>query len=347
MRLYYKPRSFLLLLALLLLAFSTAVYTPRMGFQQPAGFPPPVYDFTANPPAEAGFELGKRLFYDPILSANNSISCGSCHQQSAAFADSGKALSTGVEGRLGVRNSPALMNMAWNKHFFWDGGVVHLDLQPIVPITNHVEMDETLPNITRKLRNDPYYPQAFKKVFGTTEITVTHIMKALSQFITRCISSNARYDQVLRQEKGVTFSVEEQEGYTLFKQKCNQCHQEPLFTNYTFRNNGIGPGTGNDNGRYTITVKPEDKHLFKVPSLRNLAYTAPYMHDGRFATLEAVIDHYTGNLYAAPGADSLFRKSRGAYITAGEKAKLLAFLHTLNDESFIKDTLLAPAKQNR
>ncbi|MBO9562793.1 MAG: cytochrome-c peroxidase [Niastella sp.] len=341
MRLYYKTGTALLLLSLLLLAFSTVVYNPPVGFQQPAGFPPPVYDFSANRPTEAGFELGKHLFYDPILSANNSISCGSCHQQSAAFADSSKTLSTGVEGRLGVRNSPPLMNMAWNKHFFWDGSVMNLDLQPIVPITNHVEMDETLPNIIRKLRNDPYYPQAFNKVFGTDNITVTHIMKALSQFITQCVSSNARYDQVSRKEKGVGFTAIEQQGYALFKQKCNHCHQEPLFTDYTFRNNGIGPGTGNDNGRYTITMKPEDKYLFKVPSLRNLAYTAPYMHDGRFATLEAALDHYTGNLSTTPGTDSLFKKNNGAYITAEEKNKLLAFLHTLNDESFIKNSRLA------
>ena len=336
----HTPR-FLVILSILLLAFSSKMYHPDTAFQRPAGFPPPIYDFAANPPTEEGFTLGRRLFYDPVLSVNNSISCGSCHQQSAAFADSGKALSTGVEGRLGVRNSPPLMNMAWNKHFFWDGGVVQLDLQPIVPITNHVEMDETLPNICHKLRNDPYYRQAFKKTFGTEEITVTHIMKALSQFITQCISSNAPYDRISRKETGATFSTIGQEGYSVFKQKCNQCHQEPLFTNYTFRNNGIGPGLTKDDGRFTITMKPADKFLFKVPSLRNLAYTAPYMHDGRFTTLDAAISHYTRSFSTQPGVDTLLKNKPGAYITRGEKAALLAFLNTLNDQAFIKNPRLA------
>ncbi|WP_308199007.1 cytochrome-c peroxidase [Chitinophaga sedimenti] len=162
-----------------------------------------------------------------------------------------------------------------------------------MPITNPVEMDETMEGVLAKLRAHPQYPGLFKKAFGTPEVTGPRMMKALSQFMVMLVSANAKYDSVMRKQ-GPVFTADEQAGYVIFKNKCSSCHTEPLFTDHSFRNNGIGIGYNGDEGRYTATLNPADKYRFKVPSLRNLAYTAPYMHDGRLLNLDAVLDHYTG-----------------------------------------------------
>lgn len=309
------------------------------GFQKPANFPTPVYHFSTNTVTKDGFELGRKLFYDPILSANNTISCGSCHIQTSAFTHHGHTVSHGIFDRQGTRNSPPIMNLAWNTSFMWDGGIVDLDLQSVAPITNHLEMDETMPNVLNKLRSSTQYPGLFKKAYGSEEITTVTFLKALSQFMAMCVSSNSKYDSVMRNEPGKFFTQEEQEGRQLVLQKCGACHTEPLFTDYSFRNNGLVPSMVNDEGRYLVTQIDSDKYKFKVPSLRNLSYTAPYMHDGRLLTLEAVLDHYSSQVQNTPNLDPLLNQSGtpGIPLTTSEKTKMIAFLKTLNDKSFLFD----------
>lgn len=320
------------------IACSKSVIDKFAGFVQPANFPAPVYHFSTNEITEAKFELGRKLFYEPRFSRDNTVSCGSCHIQAAGFTHHGHDVSHGIDDRLGSRNSPPIMNLAWSKTFFWDGGVFDLDLQPIAPITNRVEMDETLENVLAKLRNHEQYPRLFKKAFGTDEINTERVMKALSQFMVMLVSDHSKYDSVKRQQ-GAVFSEQEQKGYELFKTHCESCHKEPLFTDGSFRDNGIGVGPNKDEGRYLVTLKQQDKYKFKVPSLRNISYTAPYMHDGRFITLEAVLEHYASHVKSTPNLDPLFQQagSLGIPISAQEQADIIAFLRTLNDRVFITD----------
>lgn len=309
------------------------------GFIKPSNFPEPVYHFETNSITAARFELGKKLFYETLLSANNTISCGSCHIQTSAFTHHGHIVSHGIEDRLGTRNAPPIMNLAWNTSFMWDGGIADLDLQSIAPITNHVEMDETMENVLRKLAATPNYPRLFKKAFGTTDINTTNFLKALSQFMLLCVSSNSKYDSVIRNEAGKTFTAEELAGRQLVQQKCGSCHAEPLFTDHSFRNNGLIPSSINDEGRFMVSQLPADRYKFKVPSLRNLAYTAPYMHDGRLLTLEGVLNHYSNHMQATQNIDSLFLQNGniGIPLSADERKNILAFLNTLNDRSFLFD----------
>lgn len=322
---------------ILLISCSKELMDRFGGFQQPANFPAPVYRMNDNPVTEDGFLLGRKLFYEPRLSRNNTISCGSCHIQSSAFTQHGHDVSHGIDDRLGSRNSPPIMNLAWSPAFFWDGGVFDLDLQPIVPITNHVEMDETMENVLNKLRRHPDYPKLFKKAFGTEEISTARMMKALSQFMLLCISSSSKYDSVMNGSS--KFTDEEQQGYALFQKNCSNCHKEPLFTDHSFRNNGIPIGLNNDEGRYLVTLNENDKYRFKVPSLRNLEFSAPYMHDGRFLNLDAVLEHYNTGIQSTPNLDPLL--TNGIKLTADEKQYLIAFLKTLSDRNFLNNRLLA------
>ncbi|MBL7763466.1 MAG: cytochrome-c peroxidase [Chitinophagaceae bacterium] len=338
-----RKKYFIILtvLAFSVYACTKSVEKQFLSFQQPGNFPEPVYRFATNLVTKEGFELGRKLFYDPILSRNNTISCGSCHIQTSAFTQHGHSVSHGIEDKLGVRNSPPIMNLAWNTSFMWDGGVFDLDLQPVAPITNHVEMDETVTNVISKLKAHPDYPGLFQSAFGTTEVSTARFMKALSQFMAMCVSSNSKYDSVIRKE-GKTFTKQEEEGYALYKQKCSSCHTEPLFTDQSFRNNGIGIGLIDDAGRYAITLDETDRYKFKVPSLRNLDYTAPYMHDGRFLTLDAVLDHYSSGVKQTQNLDMILQNNEpGIPMTADEKTKVKAFLKTLNDKVFIANKLLS------
>lgn len=313
-----------------------------IGFKNPTNFPDPVYNFSSNKITKEGFELGRALFYEGRLSRNNTITCGSCHIQSSAFTQHGHDVSHGIDDRLGTRNSPPIMNLAWNKVFNWGGGVHDLDLQPIIPITTHEEMDENLENVYNKLRAMPKYTAMFKAAFGTEEINTSRFMKALSQFMLMCISSNSKYDKVMRKEAGFSFTADEQEGYLLVKEKCASCHSEPLFTDGSFRNNGLGISPINDKGLFTATLVETDQYKFKVPSLRNLKYTAPFMHDGRFLSLAGVLEHYNLEVMATPNLDPLLNGTkRGINLTEIQKVKITAFLNTLNDEEFINNKLLA------
>ena len=333
---------FIIIGLLVLLTSAGTILNEFTGFQKPVNFPQPAYDFSKNPVTKDGFELGRKLFYDPRLSRNNTIGCGSCHIQGAAFTHHGHDVSHGIDDRLGSRNSPPIMNLAWANAFFWDGGVFHLDLQPLVPITTFSEMDEKMSVVLEKLRQQPDYPGLFKKAFGSEEITSAKTMKALSQFMLMCISSNSKYDKVMRKE-GETFTPEEEEGYQLFKQKCNTCHAEPLFTDYSFRNNGVPPNRNDDRGRFVITLDSNDSYKFKVPTLRNIEVTAPYMHDGRFYGLGQVLDHYRFGVQHTPNLDPLLEQKggHGIPLTDEEKLKVIAFLKTLTDREFLKNPLLS------
>lgn len=311
------------------------------GFVVPENFPEPVYNFQSNAITRQKFELGRRLFYEPRLSRDNTISCGSCHIQSAGFTHHGHDISHGIDDLLGKRNAQPIMNLAWRKDFMWDGGVFDLDLQPIVPITNPVEMDETVGNVLQKLTDHPEYPALFANAFGSPGIDTERVMKALSQFMVMLVSANAKYDRVMQQQEH--FTTEEQQGYELFRLHCGTCHQEPLFTDESFRNNGIGIGFNHDEGRSEITLQNKDRYTFKVPSLRNLAYTAPYMHDGRFITLEAVLEQYAEGIQQTPNLDPLLHQNGipGLPINKEDQYLLLKFLNTLNDPAFLTDKRFA------
>lgn len=306
-------------------------------FKVPTNFPQPVYDLSKNPITKEGFELGRTLFYDGILSRDGSISCGFCHQQTSAFTQHAHDLSHGIDDKLTLRNALPIQNLAWQKEFFWDGGVFHLDLFAVSPIENENEMDETLSNVLDKLRNHKTYPKLFEKAFGSPEITTDRFLKALSQFQLMCISADSKYDKYVRKE-GVTLTSDELAGLEIFQQKCASCHKGELFTDLNYRNNGLPIGNINDTGRHRITLNEEDKYKYKVPSLRNVAETNPYMHDGRFRNLEAVLDFYSNNVTDSPTLDPLLQQNGrlGIALTATEKTQMIAFLKTLTDEAFLK-----------
>lgn len=313
-----------------------AIRGEEFGFHIPEGWPQPFYNFENNALTKEGFELGKKLFFDGRLSRTNNVSCETCHQPTAAFAQFDHPVSHGVDDLLGTRNSPALFNLNWHTSFFWDGGVNHIESQPINPIKNPVEMDETLENVIAKLNADATYRSMFKAAFGDETINTQRISKALAQYMGMLVSDNAKYDKHMRGEAGGTFTDAEERGYTLFKAKCATCHTEPLFTDFSFRNNGLFP-TINDSGRAHITIAAEDMYKFKVPSLRNLKYTYPYMHDGRIGTVEEVLDYYaSGKMHQSQTLDPVL-KNGGIPLTTQEKQDLLSFLETLNDEKFVAD----------
>lgn len=339
---------FVLVLMLLISCRSRDVENIPIRWQKPAHFPEPLYDFYRNPITPAGFELGRRLFYDGRLSRDGSISCGSCHIQSSAFTHHGHDFSHGIDDQLTLRNALPIMNLAWHRTFGWDGGVFDLDLFAIAPIEAHNEMDEQLSNVLHKLRQDASYRAMFRRAFGSEEITSTRFLMALAQFQLMAVSANAKYDHYVQGKAELT--PLEQEGLRIFEQKCAACHTPPLFTDLSYRNNGlavvpvyIDGADSIDTGRHRITLNPQDKFKFKVPSLRNLRYTAPYMHDGRFRTLEAVLDHYHSGVVDSPTLDPLLRQNErlGILLSPEERTALLAFLETLNDESFIRDPRLS------
>ncbi|PZF73045.1 cytochrome-c peroxidase [Taibaiella soli] len=304
-------------------------------FQIPQGWPTPFYQFDNNKLSNAGFELGRKLFFDPRLSRDNTVSCGSCHQPFAAFAQLDHPVSHGVDNLLGKRNSPALFNLNWHTSFFWDGGVNHIEAQPINPIQNPVEMDENLPDIITKLNADADYRAQFKNTFGDETINSQRIFKAICQFMGMLVSNNSKYDHYMRGEAGGSMTAQELSGLQIFKTNCASCHKEPLFTDFSFRNNGLMPTAVNDSGRAHITRDIADLYKFKVPSLRNLKYSAPYMHDGRFSKLDSVLAHYDHGIQPSPTLDPALQN--GIHLSVQERADLLAFLNTLNDETFIKD----------
>ncbi len=323
--------KFLLVCLLFTCLFATGSSDP---FVTPEGWPKPVYDFSKHPVTKGGFLLGNRLFYDPVLSEDSTISCASCHLSYTAFTHIDHRLSHGIYGRQGTRNSTALINLAWKSSFMWDGAVQNLEKQPINPITHPAEMNSSLEKVVQKLGTSPKYRQAFFAAFGDSTVTGERVLAALAQFTVMLVSSNARYDSIMRKEPGISFTLAEENGYQLFKNHCASCHAEPLFTNDTFENNGLEMDTTlRDLGRFTITGNPLDSFKFKVPTLRNIAVSSPYFHDGRFNKLSEVIDHYSGGVKFSSTLAKDLRQNIS--LTRQEKKDLIAFLKTLTDKPFL------------
>lgn len=305
----------------------------------PDHFPPVLYPLQNNPITKNGFELGKALFEDPLLSIDNSISCSSCHVKAVAFTDPQHILSLGVFDQHGTRNAPMIANLAFQKEFLFDGGISHLDFVPVFAIENKKEMGETMAGVVAKLNQSEKYRQQFQVTFPETDsISSPYILKALSQYMLLLISDNSRFDQYLRGE--LTLSQEEKKGHQIFVEKCAQCHSGNLFTNQQFMNNGLD-STFTDRGRAIISETEDDAGKFKVPSLRNIDLTAPFMHDGRFQTLEQVLQHYrSGIKYSPTLASELINNDQpGISMTDEEAENLILFLKTLTDYEFISNPI--------
>ncbi|MBX7182938.1 MAG: cytochrome-c peroxidase [Bacteroidia bacterium] len=294
----------------------------------PSYFPKPLQ---ALPQNKHQVFLGRKLFYDPLLSENNSISCSSCHSPYNGFAHTDHALSHGIDDQIGNRNAPALFNLAWQSLFMWDGAINRLDAQVLAPIHNPREMGSSINRVISKLQTSSSYPLLFKKAFGDTAITSHRIITAIAQFELGLVSFHSKYDSV-RLGKA-QFSSPEKRGYNLFLKHCNACHTEPLFTSGKLANNGLPVlELLQDYGRYSITKIPSDSLFFKIPSLRNLRYTYPYMHDGRFSQLNNVLRHYQElSTSTHPKAKAIMPEP----ISNNDKADIIAFLQCLDDRKFI------------
>lgn len=326
-----------LLVALGLTATSVLDPLNHDSFDYPQGWTEPTYNFENNPISNEKVALGRKLFYEPRLSEDNTISCASCHLSYTAFTHVDHALSHGIRDSIGTRNSPALVNLAWGKQFMWDGAVNHLDVQALAPITHPAEMGEDLNNVIKKLQASEEYPPLFQSAFGDPVITGEHLLKALASFQVTLISANSKYDKMVRRE--AEFSEQEINGYELFKANCSSCHPEPLFTTGEFANNGLPvDSTLNDWGRMLITKQSEDSLKFKIPSLRNVEFSFPYMHDGRFRSLSQVMSHYEKGVQLSPTLAPELRKDgpkAGISLSSTEKTDLVAFLLTLTDKEFL------------
>ncbi|MHC6200876.1 cytochrome-c peroxidase [Elizabethkingia miricola] len=302
----------------------------------PEGFPKMTFDVLGNPITVNGVALGKKLFYEGKLSRNNTISCGFCHIQEYAFTHHGHTVSHGIDDRLGIRNAPPIQNMAFLGNYTWDGVSHNLDERSLVPITTDFEMDSSMPEVTGKLSADSNYKKMFRAAFGDDNITGERVLKALSQFMATMISADSKYDQYRKGQ--VSFTQQESKGFSLFQQKCASCHSGELFTDESYRNTGMYYNAQfDDKGRYRVTLNIADYMKFRVPSLRNIEYTAPYMHDGRFYSLEAVLNFYSDNVEDQPNLDPLLKQNGhiGIPMANDEKQYIIAFLKTLSDKNFI------------
>ena len=329
-------------------------YSP-VAVELPDVFPLPVMDIPVdNPLTEAGVELGRFLFFDPILSGNEKMACADCHFPQSGFTDN-LSVSTGTDGIAGLRSSMSLVNAGYStKGLFWDGRIKTLEEQALLPVEDVIELHNEWESVVEKMQIHNDYPTRFRKAFGintTDEITKELAVKAIAQFERSLISFNSKYDRVVRNEE--FFEEDELTGFELFfdepnglpDAECGHCHNAPLFTVNQYFNNGID-SVGSledfkDKGLGAITNNPFDNGKFRAPSLRNIALTAPYMHDGRFQTLEEVIDHYNEGAHFADNIDPLI-KTRGLGLSEQNKKELIAFLHALTDTSFVNN----PAYQN-
>jgi len=315
--------------ALCMGAGSIFTYKPTpVKFLSPKGWPAPAYNFNENPLTKEGIALGKKLFYDPVLSSDNSVSCATCHEPSAAFATYDHPLSHGVNN-LTTRNAPSLFNVAWQKEFMYDGRANSLETQALLPMHSSDEMDTNIPDLLKQLNTSPSYKKMFTAAFGPSKITLDQITRALSQFQLTLVSTNSKYDQVMRGE--ASFMLPEKLGYEIFEKKCVSCHTPPLFSNYNYENTAITRDPHlKDNGRARFTGNSADSLKFKVPSLRNVALSFPYGHDGRFYSLLDVLMHY--------------RTSGQIPLSNFEIGQLTAFLNTLTDSSTLTNPAFLPAQ---
>jgi len=328
-------------------AHLTTPYTLKI----PSHFPPMTIPID-NLMTVEGVELGRKLFYEKKLSADNTISCATCHAPSNAFSDPNQ-YSTGIDGIAGNRNSMALINLGWNESFFWDGRSQTLEQQIIQPVINPIEMHEQWVNVVGKLNADVEYRNLFYKAFGSTEIDSLQAAKAVAQFLRTLISGESKFDVMYKYANNLALSDSEQSmyqsvtpsewaGYDLFKSlngaDCFHCHNGALMQVQKFSNNGLD-AVFTDLGRGAVNGNANDNGKFKVPTLRNIEFSAPYMHDGRFSTLDEVIDHYSHGIQMSSTVDPLieFAGQGGVQLDAQEKDLLKQFLLTLTDENFVNN----------
>ena len=314
-----------------------ATYTP-WPFTMSGTFPIPDLP-RDNPIITERVTLGEKLFHDPILSRDGTVSCASCHQAATAFTDA-RPVSLGIDNRPGERNAMPLFNLAWKSQFFWDGRADSLRSQVLQPIADHREMDESPDRACEKLTKARGYPAAFQAGFRSAGITPEKVALALEQYLLTLTAHDSRLDRAFNGT--ATLTADEQRGFELFMTEsdprtgqtgadCFHCHGGPLFTDHQFHNNGLATS---DPGRARVTGQPEDQGKFVTPSLRNIALTAPYMHDGRFATLEEVITHYSTGIHRTASLDPNLAKHPGAglNLSVADQAALIAFLKTLTEE---------------
>jgi cytochrome c peroxidase len=311
---------------------------------KPYNFPKP-YE-TSNSLTTKGVELGRFLFYDPILSRDSTFSCGSCHRQEVAFSDAPNQFSKGINGELTKRNTMPLYNLAWYERFFWDGRANSIEDQVFEPVRKHSEMDLNWKIAEERIRRNQWYKSKFLEVFGNVAIDSALIAKAIGQFERVLISHHSKYDSVIRGE--AKFTMDEFQGFVLVNDQsmadCLHCHitdAHALGTSGKFSNNGIQMSQSaknfQDNGLGDVTGEIKDLGKFRIPSLRNIAVTAPYMHDGRFNTLREVLDYYSSGLKPSFNIDSKMQSAHrgGVQLTEEEKDQIIAFLNTLTDSVFL------------
>ena len=347
-----------LLLSFVLIALIFSCKKDKVGYEAtpyvleiPSHFPDMIIP-EDNPMTVEGVALGRMLFYEKKLSGDNTMSCGECHSPQSAFSDPNQ-YSTGIDGEVGNRNSMALINLGWNTSFFWDGRAKTLEEQILEPVTNPIEMHETWPNAVGKLNSSVDYRNYFFRAFGEEGIDSIKVSKAIAQFLRTMISGSSKYDVMYKYENSLPLSASENiiyqsvtpsewAGYDLFKSlngaDCFHCHNGPLMQVQKFSNNGLDQ-VFTDLGRGGVTESSNDNGKFKVPTLRNIAYSAPYMHDGRFATLDEVIDHYSSGIQTSSTLDPLIEYAfqGGVQLDNTQKDLLKQFLLTLSDESFINN----------
>ncbi len=315
--------------------------TPR-AFTVPAGFPQPTLP-ADNPLTVEGVSLGRKLFHDPRLSGNGRQSCASCHDPARAFSDR-VALSRGAEGQPGARNAQPLVNLAWHPAYAWDGSQPRVRDQALAAMTNPIEMHADAKSVAAALSRFDHIRADFATAFGSPEITPERIGLALEQYLLTQVSADSKFDRSLR--GAATLTEDEKRGFELFLTEydpargklgadCFHCHGGPLFSDFAYKNNGLLQ-RGTDFGREKVTASANDAGKFKTPSLRNVAVTGPYMHDGRFRTLGEVVAHYDHGVSLNPTLDPNLAKhpSDGMKLSAADQRALVAFLHTLTDSRF-------------
>ncbi len=346
------------IVALLSIAFLLSCKRDKVSFEPtpytlkiPSHFPKMIIP-DDNPMTVEGVELGRKLFYEKLLSGDNTMSCADCHSPQAAFSDPNQ-FSTGIDGIQGNRNSMALINLGWATTFFWDGRAHTLEEQILQPVENVIELHETWKNVVSKLNGSVEYTNMFFKAFGEEGVDSTKAAKAIAQFLRTMISGSSKYDVMYKYENGFDLTDHEQtiyasvtaqewQGYSLFKSldgaDCFHCHNGALMQVMKFSNNGLD-ATFADLGRGGVTGNPDDNGKFKVPTLRNIAFTAPYMHDGRFSTIEQVVDHYSFGIQNSSTIDPLIEYAfqGGVQLDPTQRAQLIAFLNTMTDYDFINN----------
>ncbi|MDQ6609592.1 MAG: cytochrome-c peroxidase, partial [Bacteroidota bacterium] len=286
------------------------------------------------PLSEEGFQLGKKLFFDGRLSIDGNFACASCHQPVAAFTTFEHDRSHGYNHSHTLRNAPGLFNLAWLSEYRQDGSGKALEDVYRAHITNPNEMAETIPNVINKIRDDADYKRMFAAAFGNEKVTEDRMYNALTQFVMNLVSADSKYDKIQRGQ--ASFAADEQAGYVIFKAKCATCHTEPMFTDFSYRNNGLEFDAAlNDHGRMRVTGNSSDDLKFRVPSLRNCDLTSYYGHDGRYSVFRMMIEHYRFTVTAGPTLDPLL--VNGIQLTNLQEDQLVAFIRTLIDSAFLNN----------